>query len=225
LHKQIVTEANNLLPSPNTREWNNVLALRYVIQKGIDEKNADKFINDFKNQWVSGYKNIIIQASNKFDIPSDLLAAVAWREVGGDPSFLDDYAYSARQAGIYSGSPSETSFGNTSVQLRRAAEALEYDLEQLTQVVENDIIYSLQNPRQNLFIAAKHLSDIKDKYLPNINSDEISSRDKLALAGAYNRGPVYPTLEDFWKYPDNGTNYAGGYGRSAFEGLDQCNCF
>jgi hypothetical protein len=225
LHKKIVTEANNLLPSPNTKEWSNALALRYGIQKEISEKNAKKFVNDFKNQWVSGYKNIIIQASNKFDIPSDLLAAVAWAEVAGDPSFLDDYAYSARALGIYRGSPSETSFGNTSVQLRRAAEALGYDLEQLDQNEKATIISSLQDPRQNLFIAAKHLSDIVDKYLPNTSSDQISDKDKLALAGAYNRGPVYPTLEDFWRYPGNGKNYAGGYGRDAFEGLHQSNWF
>ena len=196
----------------------------FLLLRGSTQDDAEKFVNDFKKQWISGYKNIIIQAADKFDIPSDLLAAIAWREVAGDPPFFD-YVYDARSLGIYPGSPYETSFGNTSIQLRNAADALGYNPEQLTPHEESTIILSLQNPIQNLFITAKYLSNVIDKYLPNTSSDQISSRDKLALAGAYHRGTVYPTLEDFWLYPGNGTNYAGGYGRSAFEGLEQCKCF
>jgi len=97
---------------------------------------------------------------------------------------------------------------------------------QLTSYERTQIRHSLQNPNQNLFITAKYLSDLRERYLPNqTNPSQISERDKLALAGAYHRGAVYSDLEGFWNNPGNGRNYAGGYGRSAFEGLKRCNCF
>ena len=227
LHRQIINDANQLLPHANTKEWRNIDALEYYRLSKIkkDEKSAQEFVENFKNQWVCGYKDIINEAANEFNIPPDLLAAIAWREVGGDPPAFD-LAADARSLGLYPGHPDETSFGNTSIQLRNAASALGYDPNQLTPQERTQLRYSLQNSNQNLFITAKYLSDLIEKYIPDhTNPSQISERDKLALAGAYHRGAVYSDLEDFWNNPGNGKNYAGGYGRSAFNGLKRCNCF
>jgi hypothetical protein len=220
LHKRITERVNQIEPVSNTNEWDSGDFIEWQARSRISKEAGEQYINDFKNQWVRGYKKFIIEAANEFNIPPRLLAAIAWREVGGDPHFLDTGAHSFRSLGIFSGAPNETSFGDLSVQIRRAAEALGYDPNQLNGKQENRIISSLQDSRQNIFIAAKHLSDLRDKYLPGREPNALSERDLLALAGAYNVGPIYPTLEDFWKY-----DYAGGYGRSAFNGLAQCGCF
>ncbi|GEM_PF-3624061 len=225
LHLQIINDANQLSPRGNTREWTNIDAFNYYRLLRTNQQAAQEFIGNFKNQWVCGHEDIINQASNRFNIPPDLLAAIAWREVGGDPPAFDAVA-DFRELGLYPGHPDHTSFGNTSIQLRNAASALGYNPSRLTSYQRMTLRVSLQNPNQNLFITAKYLSDLINKYIPNTTDPStISERDKLALAGAYHRGAVYSNLEDFWNYPGNGKNYAVGYGRSAFDGLKSCSCF
>lgn len=222
LHQRLIERANQTQPKQNTNEWD----LGDVLQELLGFLAPNKYTNDFKKQWVCSYKNVIQTAAREFNIPEKLLAAIAWREVGGDPHFVDPLFYNLRDIGLYPGSANQTSFGDLSIQVRTAAQVLGYNPNQLSEGETFRIIKSLQEPRQNIFIAAKYLSDLRDKYRPGKNPNELSERDLLALAGAYNAGARYPTLEDFWKPVDEkGGNYAGGYGRSAFNGLNQCECF
>lgn len=218
LHASIIQTAIQTQAAQGTNEWD------------LGDFNQWKAgllnINQFKNQWVCGYKNVINAAATEFNIPPRLLAAVAWREVGGDPHFLDDWGFYFR---ILSGNleaAKKTSFGNVTIQVRRAAEALGYNPTQLSDGQVFQIIKSLREPRQNIFIVAKHLSYLRSRYLPGKSAGAITERELLALAGAFFAEPVYATLEDFWTpYNTKGDNYAGGYGRSAFNGLNQSGCF
>lgn len=114
---------------------------------------AGKDIFPFKDQWVRGYRAAIIAAANRWDIPPALLAGVAYNEVGGDPAWADGAAFELRKV-IANGKPADrTSFGDVSIQLRRAAQSLGYG-DNPTPAQIAAVRASLQNPVQNLFIVA-----------------------------------------------------------------------
>jgi RHS repeat-associated protein len=213
IHQEIINLTRKTRVIPGTNEWQNLDAVAFRV--GFLD------INKFKNQWVCGYKDVITQAARRFDIPVRLLAAIAWREVGGAPPIFDPFAYNLRRLTGITGNAFQTSYGDLSIQIQVAANALGYsDPAYLTYSQWVQLLRSLEAPRQNVFIAAKVLADIKTKYLPGRSASSITSDYELsALAGAYNRGAVYRALQEFWD-----RQYAQ-YGRSAFMGLKQCGCF
>ena len=210
LHRQIMKQADRADSNPNEApKWNLVKFTQW--QRGKLD------INQFKNDWISYYKNVIKEAANQFDIPPILLASIAHIEVGGSPPAEDDLIYQLRSLpgannlpGAFGNSPKLTSFGDLSIQLLTAAEALGYDPNKLDDLQEASIKNSLQDPSQNIFIAAKHLSDLKNIYFSEKTSQDLTDEDLMTIAGAYNRGPI--PYDQLWKY-----GYAGGYGREAVE--------
>lgn len=79
-----------------------------------------------------------------------------------------------------------TSYGNTSVQIRRAAETLGY-----SEYDDEDMISMLKDPIQNIYVSAAHLNylrniDYKDKKANELSDDEIK-----IIASRYNIGPQY----------------------------------
>lgn len=82
----------------------------------------------------------------------------------------------------------ETSFGPLSVQLRRAARSLGYTSSQdLTETQRRRLLSSLADP--NIFIAAKHLSDLRDKAFRGRAAADIGGTDMQLLGAMYNAGP------------------------------------
>lgn len=136
-------------------------------------------------------------AAHKYDVPIELLAGVAYNEVGGDPLEADNVAYALRsEVGrnlplVPDLNPRRdlTSFGNLSVQLRRASESLNYgESERLTENQRRMILSSLQNPSENIFVAAKHLSDLRDVDFKGTSASKLT-RGQIEIIGArYNRG-------------------------------------
>lgn len=153
-----------------------------------------------KAEFVSNYRNVIKDAAQRYDIPEFLLAGVAFAEFGGDPHWIDDVADSVRSFD-WSGpnwvdnnltitkNPNLTSFGNISIQVRRAAETLGYDPSNLTDFQRNEIISSLKNPIENIYIAAMHLSDLRDVDFLGKTAGQLSDDDIKVIASRYNRGP------------------------------------
>jgi RHS repeat-associated protein len=224
LHQGIIDAASRTIIAPGTEEWDDGKIAQW--------KSNLLNINRFKNQWVCGYKDVINQAANKFDIPPNLLAAIAWQEAGGGSDSGKQPLYSAR--GIFPGifsripknipligrlnSPADrTSFGNMSIQVRNAGSTLGYA--NMSDGEQFRVINSLQDSRQNIFISAKFISGIRKKYLPNVKSYDITDEQLMALAGVYNNGERYPNLKDFWR------NNEAQYGVSAAKGLNSCGCF
>jgi hypothetical protein len=218
-HREIIREAPEISLVGSVTEWTNTSVILW--------KSGVININQFKNQWVCGYRDVINTAALKFHIPAKLLAAIAWREVGGAPPIFDIGAIYARQNRLYDGrSADETSLGDLSVQIRTAARALGYDESNLTEKQRKYLIQTLINPKTNIYIAAKYLSDLRSGYLPLKDDYQSISEDEMkALAGAYNFGAVFPTINDFWKPLKNNGGIPAQYGVSAFNGLRNSPCW
>ena len=184
LHNEAITFSGSHSPIRGTREWT---AEELV---GWQASGGNEYVFEFKRQWVSGYRDAIIAAADRFDIPAELLAGVAYNEVAGDPLWIDDAAYAVRPEGNGLGQRDRTSFGNVSIQVRRASEALGYgDSTALGWGQRRWLIDSLKNPISNIFIVAKHLSDIRDiNYRGNVRQS-LSYEQLIGIGTRYNRGP------------------------------------
>lgn len=160
-------------------------------------KSDEEFLHKEKLGYIENYKDVINDAANKYDIPPLLLAGICYVEYGGDPAWSDDAMYLVRNFD-WSGpswmdsnltiakNPDLTSFGNTSIQLRRALEMLGYD----SSTDKRDaVIESLKDPIQNIYMAADHLDylrniDYEGKAASDLTDDEIK-----IIASRYNLGP------------------------------------
>jgi hypothetical protein len=204
LHNDIIDAASKTRVAPNVNEWDEA---DIVIWKTPIFGNPN-YIHEFKEQWVDGYKDVIKTAARKFDLPELLLGGVAYNEVGGDPSWIDDVAYKARKfdhmADPYlenltiTSEPELTSFGNLSIQVRRASQTLGYQPGNLDSTQEQIIIDSLKDPRQNIFIAAAHLAELRDIDFKGKNADQMGPDEIKLTATRYNWGPDL-SLEDIKK--------------------------
>jgi len=195
----IISKAETTKVGENVAEWTTADIIKWKAPIIGDPQ----YIFEFKHQWVHGYRDVIKTAANFFDIPELLLAGVAFIEVGGDPLWIDDVAYLVRSfdhaADPYlepltiTHEPEKTSFGNVSIQVRRAAESLGYDLEkeegEKREKLEEVIIAALKDPKQNIFIAAKHLSDLRDLDFSGKKANEMTIEDIEITGRRYNRGP------------------------------------
>jgi hypothetical protein len=126
-----------------------------------------------------------------------MLAGIAYKEVGGKPMSLDDTTDWARRnlpswalPGPLAGNPNNTSYGPMAVQVRRAAESLGYDPEKLSEEQRNEIVASLKNPKENIFIAAQHISDLKkSSSFALTDPAAMTAQQGEELAARYNGGP------------------------------------
>jgi hypothetical protein len=154
-------------------------------------------LENYKNAWVIHNKINIINAARKNNIPVDLLAGVAWIEVGGKPDGVKRPAYFFRTvywSGTDSGghnfnkNPSKTSFGAVSIQLRRSAAELGFDAESMSFLDQNNLITCLQNDVFNLDVVAKHLHNLILFDYPGINTNDLSEEQIIVAGSRYNRG-------------------------------------
>ncbi len=195
-HARIKTYAEQWKDVPKY-EWTADKATYYVLTKDKE------YVHDEKLAFINNYKDVIKDAAKKYNLPEILLAGIAYKEFGGDPMFADDVVHFGRK--FYEPLPDFvknkvpdfineyldkdkrlTSFGNTSVQIRRAAETLGY-----SEYDDEDITSILKDPIQNIYTAAAHLNylrniDYKDKSATELSDDEIK-----IIASRYNIGPQY----------------------------------
>jgi hypothetical protein len=196
-HQDIIDISKGYETASGTEEWSFGKGLEWVLEYGT----SNMYIESFKDQLVAGYSSAILAAANKYDIPPLLLAGVLHIEGGGDPPIWDDLAYFARnfetlrnlgEAGIlpsfFAPQKDMTSFGNTSVQVRTAAITLGYDYDSLTQVQKDDIIQTLKDPVQAIFVSALHLSQLRDYDYPLTAGNELTEEQIVVIASRYNRG-------------------------------------
>ncbi len=154
------------------------------------------FLFSEKKDFVNNYKDVIADAAAKYDIPIFLLAGVAFTEYGGDPMWGDDVMYTLRSfdwSGIdwLDNTPlakpqEKTSFGNTSIQVRRALEMLNYDD---TSANKRMVIDSLKDPIQNIYMAAKHLDILRNVDFSGKSASELTDDEIQIIASRYNVGP------------------------------------
>ncbi len=158
-----------------------------------------QYIQHFKDGWVVYNKSKIINTANEYGIPPTLLASVAWIEVGGDPDFIDHFAFQVR-AFDWSGpswvdkhltitnNPSKTSFGPISIQLRVAAETIGLNPKNLTYQQQTLLIDLLNSDVWNLKVVAKHLAFLIKHDFPTISGKELTDEQIRIVGARYNRG-------------------------------------
>ena len=162
---------------------------------------GDSYIHNFKLSWITAYKSIIKEAATCYNIPAFLLAGVAYIEVAGDPMWIDDVAYNIRSTLNQRENAMKTSFGYVSMQVRRAAETFGYDMDKLGGQNINDLITSLKNPVQNLFMAAAHLAYLRDIDYKGVNANSMTDQQISITAERYNRGPDIK-IDRIYDYPN-----------------------
>ena len=141
-----------------------------------------------------------------YDIPAIMLAGVAYMEFGGDPPIQDYVTQLIRTlsnhdpTGIIKiilekvglgklNQPSyETSFGNISMQLRRAAETLDY-YGKLDYDLEKELIDTLNHDKTALILVARHLTDLKNIDFPDKKGTDLTYEEMAVVVGRYNIGP------------------------------------
>jgi hypothetical protein len=158
------------------------------------------YIHEFKRQWIRGYRDVIKAAADEYDVPELLVAGVAYTEVGGDPRWADGLQLAVRRFDQtvdpwnVAGEPQLTSFLDVSIQIRRAAETLALEPEKITTQQEDLIAAVLSEPRINIFVAAKHLAELRDVDFRGKGADTMSMDEIMVTATRYNRGPE-PSIE------------------------------
>lgn len=73
-------------------------------------------------------------------------------------------------------------------QVRRAWESLGYEESEVTSKLKNEIIKSIKDSVENIYISAKHISDLRDMQYPEKLADDFSEEEIRILATRYNRG-------------------------------------
>lgn len=95
------------------------------------------------------------------------------------------------------------SFGNVSIQVRRAIETLEYNQDNMSQKDYKDVIKALKDPVMNIYIVASHVSDLKQIDYSDIPSSELTKDQIIVIGTRYNRGPDMH-IEDIMKNTEYG---------------------
>ena len=155
--------------------------------------------DEVRHQWISDNRQVIEAAARQYGVSPTLLAGIAQQEVGGKSMDYDDYIYDGRRnlpewarVGPLSSGEDATSFGPMSLQVRRAAETLGYDPAALSEQQRTEVINSLKNPKESVFIAAKHLSELKQEAgYGLVEPSSMTPEAEREIAARYNGGPAW----------------------------------
>ncbi|MEV6248184.1 hypothetical protein AB0M38_18585 [Streptomyces sp. NPDC051742] len=179
-----------------------------------------------RKDWIAANKEIIQAAAENSGLPADMVAGIAWQEIGGQPGILDDLTDTIREQadapwGLspvspenlpwrLGGTPDETSFGPIAIQVRRGAEVLGYDPQNMSEQQRAVVEESLQDPGQNIFIAAEYLAQLKaESEFADVPPEQMTPEQRQELAARYNGGP-------YWQGDD-----AQAYGRAFTRNIDE----
>jgi hypothetical protein len=186
-------------------------------------------LNKYKDSWVIFNRQRIINTANRHNISPQLLASVAWIEVGGKPDGWKDYAYflraidwsgsdwANRHLTVFSKSPLETSFGGVSIQLRAVAKELDMDPATLSFGDSLRIISCLKKDAFNLDIVAKHLHGLILYDYPDANTANLSEEQFIVAGSRYNRGTqraLKEIINSNRQPPGNPARIYSSYGRT-----------
>lgn len=157
-------------------------------------KTDPEYLMKYKAQFVHENRELIKAAAAKYDLPPELVAGVAFNEIGGkDP--IKPAVYWARTWVPGTADKDKTSLGQQATQVRRAAESLGYDPKNLTDAQRTEIVASLKDPAQSIFIAAKHISDLRNIDTPVKAGKDLTLDDIKVIGARYNQGPDKPLAD------------------------------
>ncbi|GAA4856368.1 hypothetical protein GCM10023222_03220 [Saccharopolyspora cebuensis] len=200
----------NAAQSPTLKRFQEIAA-------GMPEMENTPYISNFDDRagWISDNKEAIRTAAEEAGLPPELVAGIAWQEVGGKGRIWDDVVQGIRDAadsggspiapenlpGRAGGEPDEVSYGALSIQVRRAAEVLGYDPENLSDDQREEVVTAAENPKTNLLISAQHLADIKARTdFADVPPDQMTPEHYAEIGARYNGGPNWATNPDAQAY-------------------------
>jgi len=153
-------------------------------------------LRNYKDTWVRTHRALIKSLSAQYKLPPELLAGVAWIEVGGKPYSSKLVLYRFRQFDhlgdplleplTITKKPGLTSTGAVAIQLRRAAETMGLDFETLSADDKNRLLNCLQVDENDLAIVARYLWQLKQIDFPN--QTKIGPYEIRIIGARYNRG-------------------------------------
>ncbi|MDO0917716.1 hypothetical protein QQM39_45135 [Streptomyces sp. DT2A-34] len=162
-----------------------------------------------RRTYISGNKALISDAAHNSGLPPEMLAGIAWMEVEGDPSWIDEAAYGVRRHVPGVGEADQTSMGPIAIQVRRSAEVLGYDPENLTDAQREEVVNATKNPGQNIYIASEYLAQVKaESEFADVPPEQMTREQMQELAARYNGGPYYRS------------DHAQAYGRQFDKSVD-----
>ncbi len=159
-----------------------------------------------RRDYISGNKELIRAAAADSGLPPEMIAGIAWQEVEGDPGWLDDAAYEGRRNIPGLTDADQTSMGPIAIQVRRAAEVLGYDPNNLTDMQRDTVVEATKDPAQNMFIASEYLAQLKaESEFADVPPEQMTRAQMQELAARYNGGPYYES--------DDAQAYGRGFDR------------
>ncbi|WP_405550045.1 hypothetical protein [Streptomyces microflavus] len=172
-----------------------------------------------RRDWIRANSAHIKDAAAYTGLPADMIAGIAWQEVQGDPKWVDDVSDNYRQnqhevwpefqwvadkVGL-TGEADQTSMGPIAIQIRRSAEVLGYDPENMTQAQRDEVERATQDPATNVYIASEYLAQLKaESSFADVPADQMTRAQYEELAARYNGGPSWRT--------DDAQAYGRGFG-------------
>lgn len=192
--------------TPSYPKWTTWDAIRWKLIPGKLGGGREHLFR-YKDGWVAYNRSRIQTAANSNRIPVELLAGVAWIEVGGMPDVVDSIAHPIRYFD-WSGPdwvdnhmtvtthPHKTSVGSVSIQLSVAAKTMGINLESLDYENQWKLIKCMETDAFNLDVVASHLYQLIKYDFPSADSENLTDEESAIVASRYNRG-TERKLSDF----------------------------
>lgn len=222
------------LPRPSFTKWTSWDFIRWAfLPEALG--GGEQFLLSYKDAWIIYNRSKIQDAARTAKVPVELLAGIAWNEVGGMPDFLDHLALPIRSFD-WSGpdfldrrltitkDPGRTSFGSVSIQLRIAAETMGLDIRHLGFIEREKLARALDNDTFNLNIVARHVFDLIRYDYPNIDTANLSDEQIAVVGSRYNRGTsrkVEEIISSLKAAPGDPTREYSSYGRTILRRRDR----
>ncbi|MCP5366212.1 MAG: hypothetical protein H6907_09035 [Hyphomicrobiales bacterium] len=178
--------------------WDLLDGLKYWIDRDVRPiAPKDRDLKAFKDGWVRDHTTTIKVLARKHGIPREVLAGIAWSEVGGDPDIFDPLARWGRSGApdwvkekfpTLKISPEKTSAGDVSIQLRHVAEQYGITPSDFTPEQQRKALNLLQNESVNLDIVARHVSDLFKRAYPDAQTSSWTQEQIERVGDMYNAG-------------------------------------
>lgn len=163
-----------------------------------------------RRAYIAGNKALINDAARNSGLPPEMVAGIAWMEVEGDPSWIDEAAYGVRRHVPGTGEADQTSMGPIAIQIRRSAEVLGYDPENLTDAQREEVVGATKDPGQNIYLASEYLAQVKaESEFADVPPEQMTREQMQQLAARYNGGPYHRS--------DHAQAYGRGFDESVGE--------
>jgi len=167
---------------------------------------GEAYLYEYKDNYIRFHRFRIKAYAAHYQIPSSLLAGVAWAEAGGKPDSVKESVFLGRafdwmgpdwvdQHLTITNPPEKTSFGIIAMQVGVAADELGR-ARSLSIGTQMDIYQCLMMDAFNIDIVARHLRNLILYDYPDIKATQLSDEQMILAASRYNRG-IERNKQDF----------------------------